>query len=709
MILPKLEEIINLPPDGGPEFNRLVFEKSPYLLQHARNPVDWYPWGTEAFEKARSEDKPVFLSIGYATCHWCHVMEHESFEDPAVASMMNETFICIKVDREERPDIDTIYMSVTQAMTGHGGWPMTVIMTWDKKPFFTGTYFPKSSLGGRPGMMELVPAIADAWKNRKDEVLHSANDITAAIQKNSSGNPGVSLDASILDTAFTMFKSQFDNRYAGFGDAPKFPAAHNLSFLLRYWKRRGNPDALSMVERTLKAMRQGGMYDHIGFGFHRYSTDAKWFLPHFEKMLYDQAINGIAYTDAFLATKDPCYKRTAEEIFEYVLRDMTDPDGGFYSAEDADSEGEEGKFYLWERSELENILGADDAAFFCKAFNITADGNYYEEATREFTGTNIPFLNKDTDVVAHENGMTESDLLVKIESLRKRLFDVRKQRIHPLKDDKILTDWNGLMIAALAKGAQAFNQSRYAEAAKKAADFVLTRLRTSDGKLLKRYRQGDAGLPAHLDDYAFMIRGLLELYEATFEIQYLKSAIELNRIMTELFFDKDNGGFFFTASGGEELIMRPKEIYDGATPSGNSVTALNLIKLNRITGKEEYARTAESIGRTFSDNISKVPMLYAQFLIAFDFVIGPSYEIVIAGNLNDESTRQMLGSVRSVFIPNKIILLKSPDSSAELSDIAPFTEHQVMKNGKATAYVCQNFACSEPTNEVSEMITILKP
>lgn len=708
MNFPSAEMIKQLPPDGGPEFNRLVFEKSPYLLQHARNPVDWYPWGAEAFEKARSEDKPVFLSIGYATCHWCHVMEHESFEDSVVAAMMNETFVCIKVDREERPDIDNIYMAVTQAMTGHGGWPMTVIMTWDKKPFFTGTYFPKSTIGGRPGMMELVPAIADAWKNRKDEVLQSANDITAAIQKNTSGNSGASLNASVFDTAFAMFKSQFDNRYAGFGNAPKFPTAHNLSFLLRYWKRSGNSDALSMVQRTLKAMRQGGTYDHIGFGFHRYSTDAKWFLPHFEKMLYDQAMNAMTYTDAYLATQDPFYKKTAEEIFEYVLRDMTDPQGGFYSAEDADSEGEEGKFYLWKKSGVESILGNEDAALFCNVFNITADGNYYEEATREFTGTNIPFLNKDADVLAHENGMTEGDLVMRIESLRKKLFDVRQQRIHPLKDDKILTDWNGLMIAALAKGAQAFNNSKYSDAAKRAADIVLEHLRDPDGKLLKRCRLGEAGLPAHLDDYAFMIWGLLELYEATFDVHYLRSAIELNETMTELFLDKENGGFFFTASGGEDLILRPKEIYDGAIPSGNSVAALNLLKLNRITGKEEYARTAESIGRTFSENISKVPMLYAQFLTAFDFEIGTSYEIVIVGNLNDESTHRMLNAVRSVFIPSKVVLFKSSETSAELTRIAPYTKHQAMKNGKTTAYVCQNFTCNTPTNEVEEMMELLK-
>jgi uncharacterized protein len=708
MAFPSPETLKNLPPDGGPEFNRLVFEKSPYLLQHARNPVDWYPWGTEAFEKARTEDKPVFLSIGYATCHWCHVMEHESFEDSIVAALMNENFVCIKVDREERPDIDNIYMAVTQAMTGHGGWPMTVIMTWDKKPFFTGTYFPKQSMGGRPGMQELVPAVADAWKNRKDEVLRSANDITAAIQKNVNENSGASLDASILDTAFAMFKSQFDNRYAGFGNAPKFPTAHNLSFLLRYWKRTGNADALRMVERTLKAMRNGGMYDHIGFGFHRYSTDATWFLPHFEKMLYDQAINAMAYTEAYQATQNPLYKQTAEEIFEYVLRDMTDTEGGFYSAEDADSEGEEGKFYLWSKPELIDILGSGDADFFCKVFNMSSDGNYYEEATREFKGTNIPFLNKDLDVLAHETGMTESEFAVKIGSLRKKLFEVRKERMHPLKDDKILTDWNGLMIAALAKGAQVLNKPSYAEAAKRAADFVLSHLRKPNGQLMKRYRLGDAGLPAHLDDYAFMIWGVLELYEATFDIQYLRSSIELNQIMTDLFLDKENGGFFFTASGGEELITRPKEIYDGAIPSGNSVATLNLMKLSRITGKESYARTAESIGRSFANNISKVPMLYAQFLIAYDFEIGPSYEVVIAGKVNDGSTRQMLNAVQSVFIPNKVVLFNSSDASSELNAIAPFTEQQVMKNGKATAYVCQNFTCSAPTNDVTEMLRLLK-
>ncbi len=702
MNLPSNDIIKNLPPDGGPEFNRLVFEKSPYLLQHARNPVDWYPWGEEAFERARLEDKPVFLSIGYATCHWCHVMEHESFEDTNVAALMNATFVCIKVDREERPDIDAIYMAVTQVMTGHGGWPMTVIMTWDKKPFFTGTYFPKHNMGGRPGMLDLVPAIDDAWKNRKEEVLRSANDITSAFQKKPMTTDAAPMDESVLDAAYSMFRSQFDNRYAGFGNAPKFPTAHNLSFLLRYWKRRNNSDALSMVERTLKAMRQGGVYDHAGFGFHRYSTDARWFLPHFEKMLYDQAMIAIAYTEAFQATQNPSYKKTAEEIFTYVLRDITDPAGGFYSAEDADSEGVEGKFYLWTLREIEDVLG-DDAAFFCKVFNATADGNYYEEATREFTGTNILHLNKDWDVLAHENGLSETDFTRKIETLRQKLFAVRKERIHPLKDDKILTDWNGLMIAALAKGAQAFDDPDYAKAAAKAADFILSKLRTPDGRLLKRYRLGEAGLPAHLDDYAFMIWGLLELYEAAFEIKYLKSAMELQNTMNDLFLDKEEGGYFLTASDAELMITRPKEIYDGAVPSGNSVAALNLIRLNRITGREEFARIAEEIGKCFSEQIAKVPMLYAQFLMAFDFELGPSHEVVLVGDLGDRNLQNMLEAIRSRFVPNKVVLYKT-SSSSELAAIAPYTESLAMRNGKATAYICSNFACSAPTNEVEEII-----
>jgi hypothetical protein len=503
-----------------------------------------------------------------------------------------------------------------------------------------------------------------------------------------------------------MFRSQFDNRYAGFGNAPKFPTAHNLSFLLRYWKRSGNADALNMVERTLKAMRQGGMYDHVGFGFHRYSTDAKWFLPHFEKMLYDQAMISIAYTEAYQATQNPFYKKTAEEIFTYVHRDMTDPDGGFYSAEDADSDGEEGKFYLWTQKEIENVLGSD-AALFSKVFNISSDGNYYEEATREFTGTNIPFLNKDTDILAHENGLSETEFTSKIEAFRQKLFDVRKKRIHPLKDDKILTDWNGLMIAALAKGAQVLNNSGYAEAASKAAGFVLTHLRMPNGRLLKRYRLGEAGLPAHLDDYAFMVWGLLELYETTFETRYLLSALELQATMDELFWDREQGGYFMTATDAEALITRPKEIYDGAIPSGNSVAAQNLIRLSRITGKESFAERAESIGRCFSENISKVPMLYAQFLTAYDFAVGPSLELVIVGDDHDELTQDMIKAVRSQFIPNKILLLKTSASSSELSKIASFTEPLVMKNGRATAYVCRNFVCNAPVNDVEEIMRSL--
>jgi len=708
MKLPSPDELKNLPSDGGADYNRLVFEQSPYLLQHAANPVDWYPWGEEAFEKAKKEDKPIFLSIGYATCHWCHVMEHESFEDSAVAAMMNEHFVCIKVDREERPDIDQIYMTVTQAMTGHGGWPMTVLMTWDRKPFFSGTYFPKLSAYGRTGMMDLIPAISEAWKNRRDEITKSADEITRFMQNSVSAASAESLTDTVLKGAFDQFTRQFDPPYAGFGNSPKFPTPHNLSFLLRYWKRTENSNALMMVEKTLKAMRMGGMYDQIGFGFHRYSTDAKWLVPHFEKMLYDQAMISIAYTEAYQATGKESYKKTAEEIFEYVLRDLTDPEGGFYSAEDADSEGEEGKFYLWSVEELVKLLGKQDADFISSVFNATSDGNYFDEASQHAAGVNIFHLSKDTDVLAYEHQMKETEFVEKLDRLRKTLFEEREKRIHPFKDDKILTDWNGLMIAALAKGAQAFNEPRYSDAAKRAADFILTKMRNEQGRLLKRWRTGRVGQSAHLDDYTMLTWGLLELYEATFDLKYLQSAIEINNTALDHFWDKNGGGFYFTADDGEALLTRMKEIYDGAVPSGNSVAVLNLLRLSRITGDESLAQKASQIGKNFSKNIQQAPMLYAQFLCGLDFALGPTKEIVIAGESSSADTQEMIATMRALFIPNKIVLLKSAGASEILTKIAPFTEHYVKKNDQATVYVCENYACKAPTFSMEEFQEMLK-
>ncbi|MFQ5710009.1 MAG: thioredoxin domain-containing protein, partial [bacterium] len=696
--LPTAEDLKKLPSDGGPEYNRLVFQKSPYLLQHAANPVDWYPWSEEAFEKARREDKPIFLSIGYSTCHWCHVMEHESFEDPEVARLMNQTFVSIKVDREERPDIDNIYMSVCQAMTGSGGWPLTIIMTPDKKPFFAGTYFPKTSRYQRIGLMDLIPRIADLWKNQRDKLLQSADQITAFLQKNSSYAPGDALNESVLNTAFHQLASRFDDTYGGFGSAPKFPSPHNFTFLLRYWHRTGDQQALNMVVKTMKAMRLGGIFDHVGFGFHRYSTDAHWLLPHFEKMLYDQAMLAMAYLETYQATKDEEFAETAREIFTYVLRDMTSPEGGFYSAEDADSEGEEGLFYLWTPEEIKEVLGKKDGDFFIKMFNVQPEGNFNDQATGQKTGRSILYLEKPLSEIAKEAGLTEQALRARWEKARKKLFAVRAKRIHPQKDDKILTDWNGLMIAALAKGTQALGDPQYAEAAKRAADFIWSQLRDDSGHLIKRYRQGQASLPAHVDDYAFVVWGLLELYEATFEVEYLQRAIRLNDIMLQTFWDEQNGGLFFSAKSLKDLIVRTKEIYDGAIPSGNSVAALNLLRLGRITANEKLEEKAAAISKAFSKQIQSAPVGNTQLMSALAFAFGPSYEVVIAGKSKSSDTQTMLSALTQPFIPNKVVIFRPSDQDTPaIVQLAPFTENQLSLNGKATAYVCKNYACNAPT------------
>ncbi len=707
---PTAAEIAALPPDGGAEFNRLVFEKSPYLLQHARNPVDWRPWGDEAFEKARAEDKPVFLSVGYSTCHWCHVMEHESFEDAEVAQLLNDLFVPVKVDREERPDIDNVYMTVTQAMTGSGGWPMTVIMTPDKRPFFAGTYFPRTGRHGRAGMMELLPAISTAWKTKRDEVIKQSDEISRALKHQSRGVPGAEPGEEILRQAYESFASRFDSEHGGFGDAPKFPVPHNLSFLLRYWYRSGNQSALDMVEKTLHEMRAGGIYDHVGYGFHRYSTDAVWLLPHFEKMLYDQALMAIAYIETHQATGKPFYADVAREIFTYVLRDMTSDEGGFYCAEDADSEGEEGKFYVWSSSEVRSILGASDGDLFTSVYNFKSGGNFVDQATRRKTGDNIPHLQASLEDIANTRKVNPDALTAQLEESRKELFSVREKRIHPLKDDKILTDWNGLMIAAFAKGARALQDPNYAAAAKGAADFVLARLRRDDGRLLKRYRDGEAGLPAHLEDYAFFVWGLLELYETTFEESYLKHAISLNNLMLRHFWDDKDGGFFLTADDGEQLLVRSKEIYDGAIPSGNSVAALNLIRLARLTGDTGLEERCGALMRAFSGNVTRYPPGHSQFLIAVDFQVGPSYEVVLVGDRTAVTGGEMLTKMNRTFIPNKVVLYRDTgDTESAMSDIAGFTRTMTaLATGPTTAYVCRNFACELPTTDSAAVMRSLQ-
>ena len=706
--LPDAQLAATLPPDGGDDYNRLVHEQSPYLLQHARNPVDWYPWGDEAFDRARAEDRPIFLSIGYATCHWCHVMERESFEDPEVAALLNEHFVAIKVDREERPDIDHVYMTVCQMVTGSGGWPLTVLLTPDREPFYVGTYFPRDSVYGRPGMTDLVPALAAAWRDEREAVLESARKATAALQDLDDGLAGAEPGDDALDAAARALARDYDPLHGGFGGAPKFPTPHQLTFLLRHWKRTGDPEALAMVEGTLQAMRRGGVYDHVGFGFHRYSTDRQWLVPHFEKMLYDQALLAIAYTETYQATGKTEYARTAREIFEYVLRDMTAPQGGFYSAEDADSEGEEGLFYLWTLEEVREVLDDDEAHLYLQTYNFSSQGNFTDEATQRRTGRNIPHLTRPLADIAADRDMTEAELELQLDSARRQLFEAREGRIHPLKDDKILTDWNGLMIAAFALGAQALDEPRYAEAASRAANFALARLRDEDGRLLKRYRAGEAGLPAHLDDHAFLAWGLIELYEATFDARYLVEAVAITDQMIERFWDDEAGGFYLTADDGEDLLVRSREIYDGALPSGNSVAAMVLLRLARTTGDPTLEALSAELFRAFGKPLERGTRGHTQMLSALDFATGTTHEVVLAGNPAARDLVAMAEAVRQPYLPNTVILLRPDADSPPIVEIAPYTATQRSVNGRATAYVCRNQACELPTTDVEQMLEGLR-
>ena len=604
--------------------NRLCHEKSPYLLQHAENPVDWYPWGEEAFARATREDKPVFFSSGYSTCHWCHVMAHESFADPDVAALMNDAFVCIKVDREERPDIDKFYMTAGQMMTGGGGWPLTIFMTPDKSPFFAATYIPKDSRFGRTGLRELIPQLKQAWKNRRSEIIQSANHILSLLKREDQRlAPGEPLAAALADEAYEELMSRYDETWGGFGPPPKFPMPHQLVFLLRYGKARGKDKAVHMAADTLRLMRAGGICDHLGYGFHRYSTDRQWLLPHFEKMLYDQALLCLAYTEAFQATGEAVFGRTAREIFTYVLRDMTAPEGGFYGAEDADSEGREGKFYLWTEEEIENILGKDEAELFVEAYGLEKEGNFIEEATGRRTGENILHRLEAAASLTSVRGITEDALEDKLSKARESLFTVRERRIHPGKDDKILTDWNGLMIAALARGAAVFAEPVYFEAARRAYLFIEEHLRGSTGRLRHRWRDGEASAGAFADDYAFLIWGLLECHDYSGDALFLATARSFQDILDCHFWDEKQGGYFMSADDQRDIPIRPKESFDGAIPSGNSVAFYNLIRLHRLTGEDAYATRAGKLGQAFSTVISRSPSSHTMFMIALT-LLNPS-------------------------------------------------------------------------------------
>jgi uncharacterized protein len=686
--------------------NRLIKEKSPYLLQHAYNPVDWYPWSPEAFEKAKAEDKPVFVSIGYSTCHWCHVMEKECFNDDQVAELMNQTFVSIKVDREERPDLDAAYMAVCQTMGRSCGWPLNVIMSPDKNPFFVASYIPKDNRYGTVGMLSLVPQIGEIWKKQKAEmetIGKELKELKEQIELHTEAASENELGKSDLDNAYEQLFLRFDPENGGFGTAPKFPSPHNLLFLLRYWNRTKEKTAWDMVERTLRAMRLGGIFDQIGLGFHRYSTDAQWLVPHFEKMLYDQALLALAYVEAFQASGAQKFKITAKETLDYVLRDLVSPEGSFYSAEDADSEGEEGKFYLWTREEIKQSLPPEDADLAIKLFDIKPNGNYFDPQ-KSNNGKNILHFSKPLDQFALESKLTIDELIGKLGKIQNTLFSFREKRVHPAKDDKILVDWNGLTIAALARAGQVFGEQKYLEAASKAADFVLKEMKTQDNELYHRYIKGERAVLGFLDDYAFLVFGLVELYEAVFDEKYLTAGVELTKKMVAKFWDTQNGGFFLSAKGVDEAIPRIKQTYDGAAPSGNSVALLNMVRLAQLMGETSFEDYSKKMLDAFAEEVKSQPLGYTFLLVGLDFALGPSFNLVLVGEPSDIDTQSMLAAIRKNYMPNLNVRLWK----AEKAKVTPLEVTYEKIGSKTTAYVCRDQTCMPPTTSIETMLELLK-
>ena len=681
--------------------NRLKGEISPYLLQHANNPVAWFPWKEEAFSEARKRDKPIFLSIGYSTCHWCHVMAHECFEDEEIADLMNDAFISIKVDREELPHIDAIYMNACQIMTGSGGWPLTIIMTPEKRPLFAATYLPKYSRQGLIGLMDLIPRIDSIWKEKRKEVLDSAETIAHMVADVLAQEGGGVAGEHLLHDTFNALAKRFSPEYGGFGHAPKFPMPHTIMFLLRYYKRSGDGRALAMAEKTLSSMSMGGIYDHIGYGFHRYSTDGRWLVPHFEKMLYDQALLTISYTEAFQATGKNQYRQTAEEILQYVLRDMVSPDGFFFSAEDADSEGREGKFYLWKDRELRSILDRDDYLLAARAFSVCEAGNF---TSQEGQGENIIHLSETPSRIAASLGIDEDSLLKRLAQIRYLLFEKRDIRARPFKDDKALTDWNGLMIAALAKACQAFGRPEYLHAAKKAAGFVLDTMVSPEGSLFHMFREGSPRGAATANDYACLIWGFIELYTSSFNPLYLEHAVALTNTCIEHYLDSEGGGFFLTSDEAEVVIARTKESYDSALPSSNSVLALNLARLAKITGDTLFEQTAHRITAAFAQRLVQVPDAHTFMMAGLDFLLGPTHEVVISGDPERSDTQEMLHAMRYRFLPNVSVMLRTDE---DVGTLLGHVKDKESIGGRATAYVCTDRSCREPTTDVQVMLDFL--
>jgi uncharacterized protein YyaL (SSP411 family) len=635
-------------------------------------------------------------------------MARESFEDSEIAQMMNDAFVNVKVDREERPDIDDVYIEVCQAMTGLRGWPLSVVMTPEAKPFFAATYIPKETRFGRTGMRELIPRIQEAWRQKRIDIDTSAEEIVAMLRAPSLEGSAGDIDASAIRIAYEELICIFDEAHGGFGTAPKFPTPHSLMFLLRYWKRTGERKPLQMVEKTLQAMRRGGLYDHVGFGFHRYSTDAQWLVPHFEKMLYDQALLGLAYAEAYQATGNDEYARVVSEVFSFVAREMTSAEGGFYTALDADSEGEEGRFYLWRFEELQQELTEEQTELARVAFNVAPGGNYSDESTGVRTGKNVLHTTRSVEALATELKMDEETLRSRLETIRQRLCERREKRVHPLRDEKVLVDWNGLMIASLAKAARSLGKPAYAAAAKKAADFILEHMRDRRGQLFHRYREGETRLTATLNDYAFLIWGLSELYETTFETRYLTAALELLEHVLR-HFKAGSGGFYATADYAESLILRTRDVFDGALPSGNAAMLTDLTFLGHLTGRHEYLDEASRLGRALAHEVDRAPQAHTHLLSALDLGLGPSFETLVCGDSRSEDTQCMLKALNERFLPHNVVLFRPAETDhSEIEKIAPFTKFQTCIDGKATAYVCQNYACNVPTTDPGEMLRLLE-
>lgn len=686
--------------------NRLSHETSPYLRQHAHNPVDWYAWGEEALAKAREEDKPIFLSIGYSACHWCHVMEHESFESEAVAELMNDLYVNIKVDREERPDLDAIYMDAVVSMTNSGGWPMSVFLTPDGQPFYGGTYYPPEPRYGMPSFIQVLQSVADAYQNRRGEVLGQAARLTEALQRTTAltAQEG-DLGTELLDEAVNQLQQYFDDEDGGFGSQPKFPQPMTLDFLMAYSVRTTNRsaqpadplDALYMAETTLEKMAHGGIYDQLGGGFHRYSVDSIWLVPHFEKMLYDNSQLLRSYLHAWQITERSLYKRVVNETIDYTLREMTAPDSGFYSTQDADSEGEEGKFFVWTPRELEEILDPHEAAIFETYYGISDRGN--------FEGQNILSVVRSAENVAERFRVSVEEVETALAAGRQKLFAVREERVKPSRDEKILTEWNGLMIHALAECGVVLGRDDALQAALNAAEFILAQMSQADGKLYRSYKDGQARFNAYLEDYAAFIRGLIALYEATFDLRWLGEASRLTQIMFVQFHDEENGGFFQTGIDHEQLVVRRKDFIDNAIPSGNSMVAEALLRLSVLVGNQEYRREATRIALTMKATMARQPTGFGRLLGVLDGLLNPSQEIVIVGDLGDTQTQALLAEARRYYLPNTVLAFKAAEDESPL----PLLAGRILVDGKAAAYVCENYACQLPVTSVASLRRLLRP